>query len=158
VFLTPQYLPGVGLVLLQDPGQPANKPNLGLFDQFCLHTTQKKRRRTIINKQKNKKNERAMDRRGPGRAVVVELAAAGEDDDADLGVAEHADLPCLLDQSGPALGEGHLPVGRVLDPLDLDLAAPHTAFSTPKQIQGQQELSSSKNPLLSTSSLLLPLS
>ena len=71
----------------------------------------------------------------------MELAAAGEDDDADLGVAEHADLPGLLDQSGPALGEGHLPVGGVLDPLDLDLAAPHPPFTTPKEIHGQQELS-----------------
>jgi hypothetical protein len=48
-----------------------------------------------------------------------------------------------------------LPVGGVLDPLDLDLAAPHPPFTTPKEIHGQQELSSSKN-LPSIRSLPLP--
>lgn len=42
-----------------------------------------------------------------------------------MGVTEYADLPRLLDDAIPALGEGYLPVGGVLDPLDLYLASPH---------------------------------
>lgn len=53
------------------------------------------------------------------------LAGGGEHDDGDLGVAEHGELPRLLHDPRAALGVGDLPVGRVLDPLNLDLAAPH---------------------------------
>jgi hypothetical protein len=55
----------------------------------------------------------------------VVLAGGGEHDDGDLGVAEHGELARLLHDPRPALGVGHLAVGGVLDPLDLDLAAPH---------------------------------
>jgi len=55
----------------------------------------------------------------------VVLAGGGEHDDGDLGVAEHGELARLLHDPRAALGVGHLPVGGVLDPLDLDLAAPH---------------------------------
>jgi hypothetical protein len=121
VILIPQYLPGVGLVLLQDPGQSAAKPKVAFLSFFLA---QKKRRPST-----EAHCERA-NVRGPGCAVVVELAGAGEDDDANIGVAEHADLAGLLDNPGPALGEGDLPIGSVLDPLDLDLAAPHRCFSS----------------------------
>lgn len=49
----------------------------------------------------------------------------GEDDDADVGVAEDGELPGLLEQPGAALAEGHLPVHRVLDAPQLDLAPRH---------------------------------
>lgn len=63
-----------------------------------------------------------------GGAVVGDLAGAGEDEDGDLGVAEDADLPGLLDDPIPPLREGHLPIRRVLDPLDLDLPSTHLDF------------------------------
>ena len=56
------------------------------------------------------------------------LAGGGEHDDGDLGVAEHGELARLLHDPRAALGVGHLPVGGVLDPLDLDLAAPHRGW------------------------------
>ena len=55
---------------------------------------------------------------------LVELAAVGEDDERDLGVAEHRELVRLLEQAVATLAEGDLPVRRVLDVLDLDLAPP----------------------------------
>ena len=58
-------------------------------------------------------------------AELVELAAVGEDDERDLGVAEHGELVGLLEQSVPALGEGDLAVDLVLDPLQLDPPPPH---------------------------------
>ena len=58
-------------------------------------------------------------------AELVELAAVGEDDERDLGVAEHGDLVRLLEQPRAALGEGHLAVDLVLDPLQLHPAPPH---------------------------------
>jgi len=47
---------------------------------------------------------------------------AGEDDEHDLGIAEHRELVGAV----AALAEGHPPVHRVLDALYLDLA-PATA-------------------------------
>jgi hypothetical protein len=61
----------------------------------------------------------------PGAAELVELAAAGEDDERDLGVAEHGELVGLLEQAVAALGEGDLAVDLVLDPLQLDASPPH---------------------------------
>jgi len=61
----------------------------------------------------------------PGGGEVVELAVRGEDDDADVGVAEDGELPGLLEQPGAALAEGHLPVHRVLDAPQLHLAPRH---------------------------------
>jgi len=74
------------------------------------------------------------------------IAGAGEDDDADLCVAEHADLLGLLEDPVLALGEGHLAVALVLDPLDLDLPAPHPSSSCSfflRRRQGQEGLVSS---------------
>ncbi|RWW35947.1 hypothetical protein BHE74_00059062 [Ensete ventricosum] len=67
---------------------------------------------------------------GGGRApgigrVLAELALGGEDDEGDLGVAEDGDLVGLLEQPGSALGEGHLPIDLVLDPLQLHSPPPH---------------------------------
>ena len=56
---------------------------------------------------------------------LVELAAVGEDDERDLGVAEHGELVRLLEQAVAALGEGDLSVDLVLDPLELDPPPPH---------------------------------
>lgn len=65
-------------------------------------------------------------RNGPVSAgEVVELAAAGEDDDGDVDVAQHGELLGLLYQSVPALGEGHLPAALVFDSLYLHLPPPH---------------------------------
>jgi len=61
----------------------------------------------------------------PCAAELVELAAAGEDDERHLGVAEHGELVGLLEEAVAALGEGHLAVDLVLDPLQLHLPAPH---------------------------------
>jgi len=58
----------------------------------------------------------------PVVGVLIEAAAAGEDDERDLGVAEHRELVRLLEEAVAALAEGHLPVRRVLDALDLSLA------------------------------------
>ena len=58
-------------------------------------------------------------------AELVELAAVGEDDERDLGVAEHGELVRLLEQAVAALGEGDLAVDLVLDPLQLHPAPPH---------------------------------
>jgi hypothetical protein len=67
---------------------------------------------------------RSMTFASPVVGVLVEPAAAGEDDERDLGVAEHGELVRLLEEAVAALAEGDLPVGRVLDALDLDLAPP----------------------------------
>jgi hypothetical protein len=58
-------------------------------------------------------------------AELVELAAVGEDDERDLGVAEDGELVGLLEQAVAALGEGDLAVDLVLDPLELHPAPPH---------------------------------
>jgi len=47
---------------------------------------------------------------------VEEFAGGGEDDEADLGVAEDGELLGLLKQPPPPLGEGHLPRRQVVDP------------------------------------------
>ena len=63
----------------------------------------------------------------PGRraGVLEQLAALGEDDDADVRVAEHGELVGLLEQALAALGEGHLPAHPVLDLLHLHPPTPH---------------------------------
>lgn len=61
---------------------------------------------------------------GPVIGVLVEAAAAGEDDERDLGVAEHGELVGLLEEAVPALAEGDLAIGGVLDSLDLDFTPP----------------------------------
>jgi len=64
----------------------------------------------------------------PCAAELVELAAAGEDDERHLGVAEHGELVGLLEEAVAALGEGHLAVDLVLDPLQLDPSPPHISL------------------------------
>jgi hypothetical protein len=61
----------------------------------------------------------------PGAGGFIEAAGAGEDDESDLGIAKDGQLLGLLEQPAPALREGHLPVRRVLDPLDDYLPSPH---------------------------------
>jgi hypothetical protein len=65
----------------------------------------------------------------PVVGVLVETAAAGEDDERDLGLAEHRELVRLLQEAVAALAEGHLPVRRVLDALDLNPPSSHLLCS-----------------------------
>ena len=60
---------------------------------------------------------------GVGGGELVEAAGGGEDDEHDLGVAQHGELVGLLEQPAPALGEAHLPARPVLDPPQLHRAA-----------------------------------
>jgi hypothetical protein len=69
----------------------------------------------------------------PGAAELVELAAAGEDDERDLGVAEHGELVGLLEEAVAALGEGDLPVDLVLDALQLNPSPPHDLLLLPSK-------------------------
>lgn len=85
-----------------------------------MHNDNKKR-----HPKRNPRKWLAMYALGGRAAVVGELAGGGEHDDGELSVAEHAQLVGLLHDAGSPLGVGHLPVGRVLDLLDLDLALPH---------------------------------
>ena len=63
---------------------------------------------------------------GPAPAGEVAEAIGGrEHDERDVDVAQDGELVGLLDEAIAALGEGHLPVGVVLDPLDLQLHAAH---------------------------------
>ncbi|PKI60330.1 hypothetical protein CRG98_019266 [Punica granatum] len=65
--------------------------------------------------------------------VFVEAAAGGEDDEADVDVAEDGELPALLDEPVPALRERHLPAVLVLDPLQLHLAPPRPPPFRPRR-------------------------
>jgi len=58
---------------------------------------------------------------------MAEAIGGGEHDERDVDVAEDGELVGLLDEAIPPLREGHLPVRVVLDPLDLQLHAPHNA-------------------------------
>ena len=65
---------------------------------------------------------------GPFHTVVgilIESASGGEDDEGHLSVTEHRQFIGFLEKTIAALTEGHLPIGRVLYPLDLDLPPPH---------------------------------
>jgi hypothetical protein len=64
----------------------------------------------------------------PGAGELVEAAGTGEYDEADIGIAEDAELSSLLHQPAAPLREGHLPVGPVVDPLDRDLPSSHIFF------------------------------
>jgi len=57
--------------------------------------------------------------------VLEQLVVRVEDDDGDLAVAQHAQLVGFLHQAELPLGEGHLSVSLVRDPLDGDLLATH---------------------------------
>lgn len=58
-------------------------------------------------------------------AELVELPSSGEDDESDLRIAENRELVSFLQEAVPTLGEGHLPVDLVLDPLQLYPSSPH---------------------------------
>ncbi|RWW62664.1 hypothetical protein BHE74_00030214 [Ensete ventricosum] len=58
-------------------------------------------------------------------AVLKHLSTAGEDDDPHLCITEDRKFIGLLEQPSPPLGEGHLAVRRVLDPLDLYFSTTH---------------------------------
>lgn len=61
----------------------------------------------------------------PGAGEIIELAGAGENDEANLGIAEDGELLCLLQEPVPPLRESHLTAGRVVDPTDHNLPSPH---------------------------------
>lgn len=87
-------------------------------------------------------------RNGPVSAgEVVELAAAGEDDDGDVNVAQHGELLRLLYQSVPALREGHLPATLVFDSLYRYLSPPHWIEKSPSIPMSPSSLSASLSPL-----------
>jgi len=65
----------------------------------------------------------------PGARVLVEAAGAGENHEADLGIAEDSELLSLLEDPVPAFGEGHLPARGVVDPADHNLSPPHLSRS-----------------------------
>lgn len=69
----------------------------------------------------------------PGASELVELSSTGEDDESDLGVAQHGELVSFLQQTVPPLGEGHLAVDLVLDPLQLNPPSPHPLTPTKKK-------------------------
>jgi hypothetical protein len=52
----------------------------------------------------------------PGASELGELAGGGEDDERDVGIAEHGELLRLLEQPPAALRERHLPRRRALYP------------------------------------------
>jgi hypothetical protein len=57
-----------------------------------------------------------------GVGEFEELASGGEDDEGEVGVAEHGELVGLLEEAIAALGEGDLAARGVLDAADLDPA------------------------------------
>ena len=59
---------------------------------------------------------------------MVELAGGGEEEEEEVGVAEDGELPGLLEEAVPALVEGGLALGGVLDPLYLAAPPPHLVF------------------------------
>lgn len=61
----------------------------------------------------------------PVVSILVEAAAAGEDDESHLCITKNRQLIGLFQQPISALAEGDLPVCGVLDPLDFDLAPTH---------------------------------
>lgn len=58
-------------------------------------------------------------------AELVEFSSIGEDDESNLGVAEHRKFVRLLEKAISSLSEGHLPVDLVLNPLQLNPTSPH---------------------------------
>jgi hypothetical protein len=75
----------------------------------------------------------------PGASEVIEATGAGEDDEADLGIAKDAELLGLLEQPSPALRERHLPARRVVDPLDLYLPSPHLLLPNSTDLERERE-------------------
>lgn len=92
---------------------------------------QKKRQEAIklVRKVTHEKNEACKRRNSPGTSKFIKLPAGGKDDEGNLGVTENGKLSGLLEQPNPALGEGDLPAGGILNPLDLNLTPPHILSS-----------------------------
>lgn len=61
-------------------------------------------------------------------SILVETAAAGEDDESNFSITEHRQLISFLQQPVSSLAEGHLPIGCVLNPLYLNFSSPHPFF------------------------------
>ena len=61
-----------------------------------------------------------------GRAdILMEFSGTREHDNGDSGIAEHGELVGLFEEAVASLRVGDLPVGRILDSLDLDLPSRH---------------------------------
>ena len=58
----------------------------------------------------------------------MELASTREHDDRDLSITKNSEFLSFLENSISSLGVGDLPVGLVLNPLDLDLSTTHLSF------------------------------
>jgi hypothetical protein len=73
----------------------------------------------------------------PGASELGELAGGGEDDERDVGIAEHGELLRLLEQPPAALRERHLPRRRALYPpylpRHLDAAPPPLLLARKKR-------------------------
>jgi hypothetical protein len=85
----------------------------------------RKQTQSILNLTRGRRIRRRLVWCTPGAGEIVELAGAGEDDEADLGVAEDREFLRLLQKPVPPLRESHLPAGWVVDPTDHDLPPPH---------------------------------
>lgn len=83
----------------------------------------------LVRKVTHEKNEACKRRNSPGTSKFIKLPAGGKDDEGNLGVTENGKLAGLLEQPNPALGEGDLPAGGILNPLDLNLTPPHILSS-----------------------------
>ena len=66
---------------------------------------------------------------GGGAGILVEATGGGEDDDADLDIAEDGQLTCLLQQATTPLGEGDLPAAHLLNPPNHNLPPSHDSSS-----------------------------
>lgn len=65
-----------------------------------------------------KRKQRERESKGVPAAAsgeLVEFAAAGEDEEGEIEVAENGELAGLLDEPGSSLGESDLPTALVLD-------------------------------------------
>lgn len=77
-----------------------------------------------IRSEKEKKRKE----RVPCTAKLVELAAAGEDDESDLGIAKNRELVGLFEEAISALGECDLAVDFVLYSLQFNSSSSHSSF------------------------------
>ena len=124
--------------VLGDDVLDPTKPATATMIPPSLWPTSRSSARSRVRAQAGGEEERRKERAGAGRPGITTVpyvpAAAGEvaeavgrreHDERDVDVAEDGELVGLLDEAVAALGEGDLPVGGVLDPLDLQLHAPH---------------------------------
>lgn len=57
--------------------------------------------------------------------VLVEAAAAGEDNEGNFSITKNRKFISFLQESISPLAEGHLTIRCVFDPFDLNLSSPH---------------------------------